>query len=130
LELDKRLLHIIDSKNRKPATIKLTIEAAACLKKLNEMRYEKLSWCVSSPLVFCQVEDINKPITNNSFRWQRDRFHYRFGLATRKLIRSKKDRKLYKYTNEYTFKHVRKTFVNHYEREKGLEAARLRMRHS
>ena len=38
------------------------------LKKLNEMRYEKLSWCVSSPLVFCQVEDINKPITNNSFR--------------------------------------------------------------
>ena len=98
LDLDKRLLHIIDSKNRQPATIKLTVEAAACLKKLNEMRYEKLSWCVSSPLVFCQVEDINKPITNNSFRWQRDRFHFRFGLATRKLIRSKKDRKLYKYT--------------------------------
>ena len=130
LDLDKRLLHIIDSKNRQPATIKLTIEAAACLKKLNEMRYEKLSWCVSSPLVFCQVEDINKPITNNSFRWQRDRFHYRFGLATRKLIRSKKDRKLYKYTNEYTFKHLRKTFVTHYGRAKGLEAARLRMRHS
>jgi hypothetical protein len=58
-------------------------------------------------------------------------------LATRELVRSKKTRKLYKYKNEYTFKHLRKTFVTHYARgkdaegkERGLVVASLRMRHS
>ena len=30
----------------------------------------------------------------------------------------------------YSFKHLRKTFVTHYGREEGLEAASHRMRHS
>ena len=60
-----------------------------------------------------------------------DRFQYKFGLAERVLIRSVgKKRKLYKYKNLYTLKHLRKTFVTHYGREEGLEAASERMRHS
>jgi len=49
----------------------------------------------------------------------------------------KKTRKLYKYKNKYTLKHLRKTFVTHYARgkdkdgrERGLVQASLRMRHS
>ena len=58
------------------------------------------------------------------------RFQYKFGLAERELVRKKKTRKLYKYKCKYTFKHLRKTFVTHYGRVKGLEAASLRMKHS
>ena len=77
------------------------------------------------------------PINNNSYRVKLKRFNFKFGLATRELVRSKKTRKLYKYKNEYTFKHLRKTFVTHYARgknkdgtERGLVQASLRMRHS
>ena len=52
------------------------------------------------------------------------------GLTTREHIRGTGQRKVYKYTNHLTLKHLRKTFVTHYGRAKGLEAARLRMRHS
>jgi hypothetical protein len=77
------------------------------------------------------------PVNNSSYRVKLKYFNYKFGLATRELVRSKKTRKLYKYKNEYTFKHLRKTFVTHYARgknkdgtERGLVQASLRMRHS
>ena len=130
IDLEKRLVHGLDSKDRDPFAEQLTIEGAEILKRLDEMRYERLSWCIKSPFIFPQTANISEPISHNSFRWQRDRFMYKFGLGTRTLVRSKKTRKLYKYKCKYTLKHLRKTFVTHYGREKGLEAASLRMRHS
>ena len=52
------------------------------------------------------------------------------GLTTREHIRGTGQRKVYKYTNHLTLKHLRKTFVTYYGRDKGLEAASIRMRHS
>ena len=52
------------------------------------------------------------------------------GLTTREYVRGKGKRKVYKYTNHLTLKHLRKTFVTYYGRDKGLEAASIRMRHS
>ena len=52
------------------------------------------------------------------------------GLTTREYVRGKGKRKVYKYTNHLTLKHLRKTFVTYYGRDKGLEAASFRMRHS
>ena len=59
-----------------------------------------------------------------------ERFHYKFGLATRDLIRSRGKMKKYKYRNIYTLKHLRKTFATHYGREHGLEATTERLRQS
>ncbi len=125
-------MHVFDSKNRKSYTEKLTIEAADILKRLRQLLHDRedLAHYLKSPFVFPQSNDIMKPITNSSYRWQLDRFQYKFGLADRELVRKKKTRKLYKYKCKYTFKHLRKTFVTHYGRVKGLEAASLRMKHS
>lgn len=131
LDLSNERLHIIDSKDRNPADVDLTDEAVQLLQKLDEMRGDRLSWCITSKFVFPRVEDISQCITENSYRFKMDRFQYKFGLAERVLIRSVgKKRKLYKYKNLYTLKHLRKTFVTHYGREEGLEAASERMRHS
>ena len=132
LDLDKRLMHVFDSKNRKSYTEKLTIEAADILKRLRQLLHDRedLAHYLKSPFVFPQSNNIMEPITNSSYRWQLNRFQYKFGLADRELVRKKKTRKLYKYKCKYTFKHLRKTFVTHYGRVKGLEAASLRMKHS
>ena len=59
------------------------------------------------------------------------RFHYKFGLAERTLIRSTgKTRKLYKYKHNYTLKNLRKTFATYYSEEHGVEATQERMRHT
>ena len=128
-------IHIIDSKNRKPADIDITDEAAQLLQKLDEMRSDKLSWCITSKFIFAvkprpQSENISECITENSYRWKMERFHHKFGLATRDLIRSRGKMKKYKYRNIYTLKHLRKTFATHYGREHGLEATTQRLRQS
>jgi len=130
VDLENGTFSIIDSKNRKPATEELSLVTIKILKKLNEMRYESLSWCVKSEWIFPRAEAPELCISDSSYRWQRDRFMFKFGLATRTLLASKKTRKLYKYKCEYTLKHLRKTFVTHYGRKKGAVAAQTRMRHA
>ena len=102
------------------------------------MRSDKLSWCITSKFIFPQSENINGCITVNSYRWKMERFHYKFGLATRDLIRVNKIKKTgkngkmkkYKYRNLYSLKHLRKSFATHYGREHGLEATTQRLRQS
>ena len=69
-------------------------------------------------------------INNSSYRCKLRDFNYKFGFATREYVRGKGKRKVYKYKNILTMKHLRKTFVTVYGRKKGLEAASQRMRHS
>ena len=108
-------LHILDSKNRKPADVELTAEVAMMLDKLNELRSGKESWCYASPFVFTQTERIDRSITETTYKFKMARFHYKFGLAERTLIRcTGKTRKLYKYKHNYTLKNLRKTFATYY----------------
>ena len=140
LELDKQNLHLTDSKDRKGADVPLTIEAVTALRNLHKYRVERedCNFALQSPYVFPRKTDPSKHISSYSYRVKLKYFNFKFGLATRELIRSKgKKRKLYKYKNEYTFKHLRKTFVTHYARgkntdgtQRGLVQASLRMRHS
>jgi len=130
LDLEAGTYYLLDSKNRKEASEELSDFSIKILNKLNEMRYESLSWSLKSNFVFPQKTDPSKPITNNSYRWMRDRFYFKFGLASRELVRSKKTRKLYKYKCHYTFKHLRKTFATFYAQKKGDVATQKRMRHS
>ena len=124
-------LHILDSKNRKPADVELTAEVAMMLDKLNELRSGKESWSYESPFVFPQTERIDRSITETTYKFKMARFHYKFGLAERTLIRSTgKKRKLYKYKHNYTLKNLRKTFATYYSEEHGVEATQDRMRHS
>ena len=131
LDANKDQLHIIDSKNRKSADVTLTKDSIAILKRVNEMRYDKLAWCVKSDWVFPRAEAIDLCISENSYRKKLDYFHFKFDLAVRELIRSTgTKRKLYKYKLLYSFKHLRKTFATQYARVKGVEATQQRMRHS
>jgi hypothetical protein len=130
LEAEEHQVHIIDSKNRKPADVTLTTQTLDFLKRLNEMRYDNLAWCLASPFVFPQSKAIEKPISRSSYRKKIQKLHFRFGLADRVLIRAKGKRKLYKYIMKFTFKHLRKTFATQYASKKGVEATQLRMRHS
>ena len=132
-EFDEHItyLHILDSKNRKPADVELTAEVAMMLDKLNELRSGKESWSYASPFVFPQTERIDRSITETTYKFKMARFHYKFGLAERTLIRSTgKTRKLYKYKNNYTLKNLRKTFATYYSEEHGVEATQERMRHT
>ena len=141
LDLENESIHLLDSKDRHEHDVPLTEEAIAILKQLEVMLGDRLSKYIKSKFVFPQSYDeknpdkIHMPITENSFRFKMDRFHYKFGLAERIFIRASKGkygkkRVLYKYKNIFTLKHLRKTFVTHFGREEGLEAASLRMRHS
>jgi len=133
-------LFLKDTKNRKPAVIDLTEEAAQGLKKLQELKTEpntKASFAASSIWVFPRPSDATKHINENSYRCKLRDFHFKFGLATRELVKVNKlkngkngKRKVYKYTNILSLKHIRKTFVTWYGREHGEEAASHRMRHS
>ena len=126
-------VHIIDSKNRKPANVDVPIEMEQLLLKLDDMirSNPNLTWAVSSKFIFPQTERPDLPITENSYRFKMERFNYKFGLSTRAHVRSTgKKRKLYKYTNIFTLKHCRKTFGTHYGREHGVEAGTERFRQS
>ena len=122
-----------DSKNRKTATIDLTEESVQVLQKLQRMKSEennKASFAASSIWVFPRATDPTKHINDNSYRCKLRDFHFKFGLTTREYVRGKGKRKVYKYKNHLTMKHIRKTFVTWYGREHGEEAASHRMRHS
>ena len=139
LDLENKTIHLTDSKDRKEADPPLTDEAMQMLQQLQKYNSERkeCAFALGTPWIFPRATDPSMPINNNSYRVKLKYFNYKFGLATRELVRSKKTRKLYKYKNEYTFKHLRKTFVTHYARgkdgegkERGLVVASLRMRHS
>ncbi len=139
LDLENKTIHLTDSKDRKEADPPLTDEAIQMLQQLQKYNSERkeCAFALGTAWIFPRATDPSMPINNNSYRVKLKYFNYKFGLATRELVRSKKTRKLYKYKNEYTFKHLRKTFVTHYARgknkdgtERGLVQASLRMRHS
>ena len=133
-------IHLTDSKDRNEADPPLTVEAAAMLKRLQDLISDpntKASFAAGSKWVFARRTDPTKPINNWSYRKKLRKFNYKFGLATRELVKVNKlvsgkngKRKVYKYTNHLSFKHLRKTFVTWYGREHGEEAASQRMRHS
>ena len=126
-------LFLLDTKNRKPATIDLTVESVQILQKLQNMKAEednKASFAAGSIWVFPRPTDPTKHINDNSYRCKLRDFHFKFGLATREYVRGKGKRKVYKYKLKLTMKHLRKTFVTYFGREHGEEAASQRMRHS
>ena len=135
-------IHLTDSKDRNAADVGLTVEAIQVLKKLQQLKIDdasKAGFAAGSKYVFPRPTDPSKPINYNSFRKKLQRFNYKFGLAEREhvkgrgkgeFVKGKGKRKAYKYKNNYSFKHLRKTFVTHFGREHGVEAASERMRHS
>lgn len=126
-------VHLTDSKDRNAADVGLTVEAIQVLKKLQQLKIDeksKAGFAAGSKYVFPRPTDPTKPINYNSYRKKLQKFNYKFGLAEREYVRGKGKRKVYKYKNNYTFKHLRKTFVTHFGREHGVEAASERMRHT
>lgn len=126
-------IHLTDSKNRKPADVGLTDEAIDLLKNLQKYKIDpdsRAGWAASSKYVFPRVTDPSLPINDSSYRKKLQKFNFKFGLTERIYVRGKGKRKVYKYKNIYTLKHLRKTFVTHYGREHGEEAASHRVRHS
>ena len=111
----------------------LTDEALEMLKNLEKYKIDtdsKAAWAASSKYIFPRITEPSKPINDNSYRKKLQKFHYKFGLAERIYVSGKGKRKIYKYKNLLTLKHLRKTFVTHYGREHGEEAASHRVRHS
>jgi len=103
------------------------------------MKTLRAGFAAGSKFVFPRPTDSSQPINYSSYRKKLQRFNYKFGLAEREhvkgrskgeFVKGKGKRKAYKYKNNYSFKHLRKTFVTHFGREYGLEAASERMRHS
>ncbi len=151
VDYNKNIIHLTDSKDRRAADVPLTVEAANMLKQLEKYRLERAGWAMKSQWIFPRLTDPSLPINNDSYRVKLKHFNYKFGLATIKVVDSvsrsedvksgkrkyKSKRKKHKFINEYSFKHLRKTFVTHYARgkdsdgrERGLVQASLRMRHS
>jgi hypothetical protein len=138
IDWNKKQIHLTDSKDRKPADVPLTEECLQMLQQLKKYKIERAAWAAKSKWVFPRVNDTTQHINYSSYRVKLKHFNFKFNLATRELIRSTgKKRKLYKYKNDFNFKHLRKTFVTHYARGKnkdgkrrGLVQASLRMRHS
>ena len=135
-------IHLTDSKDRNAADVGLTVEAIQVLKKLQQLKIDensKAGFAAGSKYVFPRPTDPSKPINYSSYRKKLQKFNYKFGLAEREhvkgrgkgvFVKGKGKRKAYKYKNNYCFKHLRKTFVTHFGREHGVEAASERMRHS
>ncbi len=126
-------IHLTDSKNRKPADVGLTDEATQLLKNLQKLKIDTASragWAASSKYVFPRATDPSLPINDSSYRKKLLKFNYKFGLAERIYVKGKGKRKVYKYKNNYSFKHLRKSFITHFGREHGEEAASHRARHS
>jgi len=142
INFNKEEIHLRDSKDRKAADVGLTVEAIQVLKKLQQLKIDETSkagFAAGSKYVFPRPTDLSKPINYSSFRKKLQKFNYKFGLAEREhvkgrgkgvFVKGKGKRRAYKYKNNYTFKHLRKTFVTHFGREHGVEAASERMRHS
>ena len=136
----KKEIHLTDTKNRKDADCESTEELIVQLHKLQNLVSDpntKASWAAGSMWVFPRPTDPTKHINNSSYRCKLRDFNFKMGFATRELIRVNKKvngkngkRKVYKYKNILTMKHLRKTFVTTYGRQRGLEAVSLRMRHS
>jgi len=133
IDFRTKSLHLKDTKNREPADVELTDEMLVILQKLQYLVSEEnsnASFAVGSRWVFPRATDPSQHVNENSYRVKLRNFHYKMGLTTREYVRGKGKRKVYKYTNHLTLKHLRKTFVTYYGRDKGLEAASIRMRHS
>ena len=133
VDWNKQEIHFSDTKNREPADVGLTDEALEMLKNLEKYKIDtdsKAAWAASSKYIFPRITEPSKPINDNSYRKKLQKFHYKFGLAERIYVSGKGKRKIYKYKNLLTLKHLRKTFVTHYGREHGEEAASHRVRHS
>ena len=133
IDWQKKEIYLRDTKNRQDASPEMTEELFTQLQKLQNLisdKDTKASWAVGSKWVFPRPTDPSKPINNSSYRVKLRDFHYKMGLATREHVRGTGKRKVYKYTNHFTFKHLRKTFVTTYGRRYGLEKASQRMRHS
>ena len=126
-------LHILDSKNRKPADVELTAEIGQMLDKLRELLDGKESWAYTSLFIFPQKERIDRCVNSSSYRVKLKIFNHKFGLAEKISVKGKNlkgKRKIHKYKNNYTFKHLRKSFATYYSVEHGVEATQERMRHS
>ena len=126
-------IHLTDTKNRKPADVGLTDEAINLLRNLQKYKIDsdsRAGWAASSPYVFPRFTDPTKPINDSSYRKKLQKFNFKFGLAERIFVRGRGKQKKYRYKNLFTLKHLRKTFVTHYGREHGEEAASHRVRHS
>jgi len=129
----KKEIYLTDTKNREDASCELTEEMVLMLRKLQNYVTEEntnASYAAGSMWVFPRPTDPTLHINNTSYRTKLRDFNYKMGFATREYVRGSGKRKVYKYTNLLTLKHLRKTFVTYYGRSKGLEAASLRMRHS
>ena len=130
---DITYLHILDSKNRKPADVELTTEIGTMLTKLRELLSDKLTWAYPSLFIFPQTERIDECVNANSYRVKLKKFNLKFGLATKTSHKGKNKkgkRKIHIIKNNYTFKHLRKSFATYYSVEHGVEATQERMRHS
>lgn len=130
---DITYLHILDSKNRKPADVELTAEIGQMLFKLRELLSDKESWAYESFFIFPQTEIIERCVNSNSYRVKLKQFNYKFGLGEKTSHKGKNKkgkRKIHKYKNNYTFKHLRKSFATYFSYEHGVEATQQRMRHS
>ena len=133
IDFRRKTIWLKDTKNREPAEVEITDEMFVMLQKLQNLISDEntnASFAVGSKWVFPRPTDPTKHINNSSYRVKLRNFHYKMGLTTREHIRGTGQRKVYKYTNHLTLKHLRKTFVTYYGRDKGLEAASIRMRHS
>ena len=129
----KKEIYLTDTKNREDASCELTEEMVLMLRKLQNYVTDantNASFAAGSMWVFPRPTDPALHINNTSYRTKLRDFNYKMGFATREYVRGSGKRKVYKYTNLLTLKHLRKTFVTYYGRSKGLEAASLRMRHS
>ena len=130
---DITYLHILDSKNRKPADVELTAEIGQMLFKLRELLSGKENWAYESSFIFPQTEIIERCVNSNSYRVKLKQFNHKFGLGEKTSHKGKNKkgkRKIHKYKNNYTFKHLRKSFATYFSHEHGVEATQQRMRHS
>ena len=133
IDWNEQVIHLTDSKDRKPADVGLTDLAMRVLKNLQKLKIDpdsRAAWAASSKYIFPRVTDPSKPINDNSYRKKLQKFNHKFGLAEKIYVRGTGKRKVYKYKNLFTLKHLRKTFVTHFGRDHGEEAASHRVRHS
>ena len=92
LDLENKTIHLTDSKDRKEADPPLTDEAIQMLQQLQKYNSERkeCAFALGTPWIFPRATDPSMPINNNSYRVKLKYFNYKFGLATRELVRSKK----------------------------------------